>query len=171
MQVPDHRTSASLLIQEVPAANAPMEVLLLADPSEDRLRSYLPKSSCFTASANGVVVGACVVQALGAGAHELMNIAIQPGHQKSGHGTALLKCIIDFFRMSGASRMEVGTGSFGYQLAFYQKHGFRVTGIDRDFFVDNYREPVFEDGIRLLDMLRLTLKYTDDAGWRTSPGR
>ncbi len=56
--------------------------------------------------------------------------------------------------------MEVGTGSFGYQLAFYQRHGFRVTSIDRDFFARNYPEPIFEDGIQLFDMLRLTLRYS-----------
>jgi GNAT superfamily N-acetyltransferase len=150
----------SLLIQEVPATDAPMELLLLADPSEDRVRSYLPGSKCFVASSSGIVVGACVVQPLGAGAYELMSIAVQPDHQKSGYGTALLKWVIDFFRKFGAGQIEVGTGTFGYQLAFYQRHGFRVASIDHDFFINNYREPIFEDGIQLFDMLRLTLRYT-----------
>jgi ribosomal protein S18 acetylase RimI-like enzyme len=150
----------SLLIQEVPTMDAPMELLLLADPSEDKVRSYLPRSQCFVASSDGVVVGACVVQPLDAGAYELMSIAIQPAHQQSGYGTVLLKWVIEFFRKSGASQIEVGTGTFGYQLAFYQRHGFRVTAIDRDFFVKNYPEPIFEDGIQLFDMLRLTLRYT-----------
>ncbi len=150
----------SLLIQEVPTTDAPMELLLLADPSEDKVRSYLPRSKCFVASSSGIVVGACVVQPLGTGTYELMSIAVHPDHQRSGYGTALLKWVIDFFRKSGASQIEVGTGTFGYQLAFYQRHGFRVTGIDHDFFVNNYREPVFEDGIQLFDMLRLTLRYT-----------
>jgi len=149
----------SLLIHEIPTADAPMELLLLADPSIDKIRSYLPKSKCFVASINGAVVGACIVQPIGAGAHELMSIAIQPAHQKSGYGAALLKWVINFFRESGASQIEVGTGTFGYQLAFYQRHGFRVTTIDRDFFVNNYPEPIFENGIQLFDMLRLTLRY------------
>lgn len=153
----------SLLIREVSATDAPMELLLLADPSEDKVHSYLPRSTCFVASSNGIVVGACVVQPLGVGAHELMSIAIHPDHQKSGHGTALLKWIIDFFRKSGASELQVGTGTFGYQLAFYQRQGFRVTGIDRDFFVNNYHEPIFVDGIQLFDMLCLTLRYTSNA--------
>ncbi len=88
-----------------------------------------------------------------------MSIAVHPDHQKSGIGATLLKWIIDFYGRAGASRLEVGTGTFGYQLAFYQRQGFRVTGIDRDFFVENYDEPIFEDGIRLVDMLRLTIRY------------
>lgn len=150
----------SLLIQEVPATNAPMELLLLADPSEDNIRSYLPTSRCFVISSDAVVVGACVVQPRGADTYELMSIAVDPARQKSGYGTALLKWVIDFYRNAGAGWLEVGTGTFGYQLAFYQRHGFRVTRIDRDFFINNDPEPIFEDDIQLFDMLRLTLWYS-----------
>lgn len=152
-----------LLIREIPSTDAPVALLLLADPSEDKVRSYLPGSRCFIASSGGDIVGACVVLPLGAGAYELMNIAVEPGQQRSGHGTALLKWVIGFFRRSGASRIEVGTGTFGYQLAFYQRLGFRVAGIDHGFFVNNYAEPVFEDGIQHFDMLRLVFRYADDA--------
>ena len=151
-----------LLIHEVPIADAPIELLLLADPSEEKIRSYLPESLCFVARCEAVVVGACVVQARGAETHELMSIAVPPGRQKAGYGSALLRWVIDFYRRQGARQLEVGTGTFGYQLAFYQRHGFRVTGIDHDFFVKNYPEPIFEDGIQLFDMLRLTLRYSRD---------
>jgi ribosomal protein S18 acetylase RimI-like enzyme len=152
----------SLLIHEVPVADAPMGLLLLADPSEERIRSSLSDSKCFVASSDGVFVGACVVQSRGAGTYELMSIAVHPAHQKSGQGTALLKWVINYFRELGAQELEVGTGTFGYQLAFYQRQGFRVTRIDADFFITHYPAPIFEDGIQLRDMLRLTLKYPDN---------
>ncbi len=151
--------AVSLLIQEVLPADAPMALLLLADPSKEKVRAYLPSSKCFVASNNGTVVGACVVQPRETGVQELMSIAVHPEHRKSGIGAMLLKWVIDFYRRAGASQLEVGTGTFGYQLAFYQRQGFRVIGIDRDFFVKNYDEPIFEDGIRLMDMLRLTIRY------------
>ena len=154
----------SLLIQEVPGAEAPIELLLLADPSEDKVRSYIHGSKCFVASRGAVVVGACVVQPRGAESHELMSIAVHPAHQKAGNGTALLRWVIDFYRRQGARQLEVGTGTFGYQLAFYQRHGFRATSIDHDFFARNYPEPIFEEGIQLFDMLRLTLRYPSDVG-------
>lgn len=138
-----------------------MELLLLADPSQDHIRSYLPASRCFVVSTNGNDVGACVVQPREPGAHELMSIAVQPDHQQAGTGTALLKWVIDHYRNAGAKQLEVGTGTFGYQLAFYQRLGFRVTRIDRDHFVENYDEPMFEDGIQLMDMLRLTLRFSE----------
>ena len=152
----------SLHIQEISATDAPMALLLLADPSEDKVRGYLPGSRCFVASEGAEVVGACVVQARGVGDCELMSIAVLPDRQRSGYGTALLKWVIECYRNSGARTLEVGTGTFGYQLAFYQRHGFRVTRIDHDFFIENYPEPIFENGIRLFDMLRLTLRYPGD---------
>ena len=152
----------TLLIQETSAIDVPMELLLLADPSEEKVRSYLPKSRCFVALNNEVVVGACAVQPREAGVHELMNIAVHPDHQQSGNGTVLLKWVINFFRRIGASQLEVGTGTFGYQLAFYQRQGFRVASIDRDFFLKNYDEPIFEDGIQLMDMLRLAIRFNDE---------
>lgn len=138
-----------------------MELLLLADPSEEKIRSYLPESKCFVALRGEVVVGACVVKARGGGAYELMSIAVPPALHKSGYGTALLTRIVELYRRAGARQLEVGTGTFGYQLAFYQRHGFRVTSIDHDFFVRNYPEPIFENGIQLFDMLRLTLRYPE----------
>ncbi len=107
------------------------------------------------------MVGACVVQPRGAGIHEVMSIAVHPACQKSGYGTALLKWVIHFYRRSGARQLEVGTGTFGYQLAFYQRQGFRVIRIDQDFFIKNYAEPIFENGIQLMDMLRLSLSFSD----------
>ncbi|WP_308364978.1 MULTISPECIES: hypothetical protein [unclassified Microbulbifer] len=56
-------------------------------------------------------------------------------------------------------RLEVGTGTFGYQLTIYQRQGFRVERIDKNFFLKNYPEPIVENGIQHRDMLRLTLEF------------
>jgi ribosomal protein S18 acetylase RimI-like enzyme len=151
-------------IREVPAEEIPLELLLLADPSEKKVRSYLFRSRCFVASVGGEVVGACAVEPRKPGTYELMSIAVRPEAQRRGIGAALLGGVVDLFREEGADRLEVGTGSFGYQLAFYQRHGFRVMEVDRDFFVRNYDGPIFEDGIRLRDMLRLAIDYREEVG-------
>ncbi len=147
-----------VLIKEVPPSVAPMDLLLLADPSVEKINGYLPASRCFVSCSGEATVGVCVVTPLGQDAYELMSIAVAPHYQQAGVGTELLKHTIEAARKLGARRLEVGTGSFGYQLTFYQRHGFRITSIDRDFFVRNYAEPIFEAGIQLRDMLRLTLE-------------
>ena len=135
-----------------------MELLLEADPSERRVREYLDKSLCYLAVESGEPLGACVLNEIGDSVLELYNIAVRPDRQGRGIGTALLRHVIGEARGRGYGRIELGTGTFGYQLAFYQRAGFRVTGIVRDFFIDNSEEPIFEMGIQLKDMLRLSLE-------------
>lgn len=147
----------SMSIHEIPAAEAPLDLLLLADPSEEKLRSYLGSSRCFVVVCDGITVGACAVQPRVDGIVELMSIAVSEDFQKAGIGARLLRWVIDVYRNLGEKAIEVGTGAFGYQLAFYQRHGFRVTRIDHDFFINNYPAPIVENGIQHFDMLRLTL--------------
>ena len=70
----------------------------------------------------------------------------------------MLRHILEQLKESDVKSVELGTGSFGYQLTFYQQFGFRVDSIHKDHFIDNYDEPIFENGIQLKDMLRLVLK-------------
>lgn len=149
-----------MLIREVPPADAPIELLLLADPSRDKVSAYLSQSTCFVGQIGEEIVAACVVQSLEAGVYELMNIAVQTAQQQAGYGSTLLEWVIDTLRERGASRLEVGTGAFGYQLGFYQKYGFRVSHIEHDFFINHYPEPIIENGIQHFDMLRLALSFT-----------
>lgn len=53
--------------------------------------------------------------------------------------------------------MEIGTGNSSIApLILCQKCGFRITGIDRDFFIRHYSEEIFENGIQCKDMIRLS---------------
>ena len=134
-----------------------MSLLLLADPSETRIRRYLDNALCVIAEESDQVVGACVLNRLDAGTLELFNIAVDPADQGQGIGARLLRHAIDEARAQGASRIELGTGTFGYQLAFYQRAGFRVESVVRNHFLDHYDEPVIEAGLQHKDQLRLAM--------------
>lgn len=146
-----------LTIFNVAAEEAPMKLLLEADPSEEKVKAYLVKSHSFVGELDGKIVGIYVLQSISRTTLELMNIAVDPSFQGKGIGGKLLQHAIDSAKKLGAKRLELGTGTFGYQLAFYQKAGFRVDSIDKDFFLKNYEEPIFEMGIQHKDMLRLAL--------------
>lgn len=88
---------------------------------------------------------------------ELFNISVSPEMQGQGVGKDLLQFVIESVQQHGINRIELGTGTFGYQLAFYQRLGFRVDSIIKNFFIDNYDEPIYELGIQHKDMLRLVL--------------
>ncbi len=134
-----------------------MPLLLEADPSEKQVRTYLASSHIYVAKQGDKDVGVCVIKPLENNSAELMNIAVCPHLQAGGIGRQLLEHVIEQSRQQGLKNLTLGTGTFGYQLTFYQRAGFRVTSIDKDFFLIHYDEPIFENGIQHKDMLRLTL--------------
>lgn len=146
-------------LREVQSSEVPIDLLLEADPSEDRIRSYLFDSWCFVASANGQILGACVVKPHNSISAEIYNVAVLPDHQAKGIGTKLLKFVLSQLSSKGIERVELGTGTFGYQLTYYQRLGFRVDSVVKDYFLLNYPELIFENGIQHQDMLRLYIQF------------
>ena len=136
-----------------------MMLLLEADPSEGNIRTYLKNSRCYRAEIRQETVGVCVLTKRSEDCFELMNIAVAPNMQAKGIGTRLLNFVISEVKAIGAHRIELGTGTFGHQLGFYQKAGFRVERVERDFFLKNYDQPIFENGIQHKDMLRLAIEF------------
>ncbi|RDU35610.1 GNAT family N-acetyltransferase [Neobacillus piezotolerans] len=135
----------------------PMELLLLADPSEELVKGYTCKGMSYVAQQDGETVGVYVLMPTGAGTVELMNIAVPEHLHGRGIGKALVLDAIRTAKSLGYTRIEVGTGNSSIgQLALYQKCGFRIERIDRDFFIKNYKEEIFENGIRCMDMVRLS---------------
>jgi ribosomal protein S18 acetylase RimI-like enzyme len=137
----------------------PMELLLLADPSREMVESYVHRGRCFVGrTGDGRTVGVYVLIETRPRTAELVNIAVAEEDQGKGIGTRLVAHAIESARSSGYRTLEVGTGnSSTSQLAFYQKCGFRITGIDTDFFVLHYPDPIYENGIQCRDMIRLAL--------------
>ena len=146
--------------KEVIADSIPMALLLEADPSKDCIKLYLRNSFCFAAQINGRIVGACVVREVENGKVEIFNIAVSSDYQKQGIGSKLLKYVLQKLSERNIEIVELGTGTFGYQLTFYQRFGFRVDAVVKDFFLKHYNAPVFENGIQHKDMLRLVLRLS-----------
>lgn len=138
--------------------HVPMDLFLLADPVEKSILGYLPDSLVYIAKINGETVGGYILQPIERAKYELKNIAVMPGYQNQGIGTELLQHLFGIVKERNGESVEVGTGTFGYQLAFYQRAGFRADRIDKDFFLLNYKEAIFENGIQHKDMLRLLIK-------------
>lgn len=136
---------------------APMELLLLADPSLRHIVSYLRGSTVFVGDEGHEPVAAAVLK-FSAGDAELWNFAVAEHRQHCGLGRELLAHVIRSARESGARRLHVGTGnsSFG-PMAFYQKNGFRMAEVTRDFF-DGYEPPIVENGIPCRDMILFSLE-------------
>lgn len=136
----------------------PWDLLLTADPSREQIQAYLKDGTCYQASLEEQVIGVFVLLDQSEDIAELMNIAIAEGFRGRGFGKILIQEAIAVARGSGMKQLEVGTGNSSLdQLAFYQKAGFRIVGVDRGFFRRNYKEEIVENGIRCLDMIRLSM--------------
>lgn len=135
----------------------PMDLLLLADPSKAMIEHYLKRGQCYVAKRDGSMMAVYVLLPTRPETVELVNIAVGEKHQGKGIGTRLVNHAIETAKLQGYRTIEVGTGNSSIgQLALYQKCGFRIVGVDRDFFVRHYTGEIIENGIPCRDMIRLS---------------
>ena len=142
----------------------PLDILLEADPSELSISSYSTDAWGFVAQQDDQIIGACIAKTIREGCAEIFNVSVLPDSQGKGVGTKLLKFALDQLVHKGIKRVELGTGAFGYQLTYYHRLGFRVGEVIQNHFLDNYSEPIFENGIQHKDMLRLYIDLKPNAG-------
>jgi ribosomal protein S18 acetylase RimI-like enzyme len=147
-----------LKIHKVDSEELPMGLLLLADPSEQRIRGYLIAAHAFVGVSDAAPVSVLVMRWRNADEVEIMNVAVALEHQRTGIGRAMMEFAAEYANVRGATTVSVGTGNSSLgELRFYQRLGFRITGVSRDYFGD-YDPPIFEEGIRCLDMIHLNRK-------------
>ena len=138
--------------------NIPYDLLLLADDSQDAIEDYISRGRCYGAYINQSIVGIYVLLKTRPFTMELVNIAVKKEYQNKGIGKKMVLDAINTARLENAKVLEVGTLNCGiYQLALYQKCGFRITHVDRDFFKKHYKEKITENGIECVDMIRLSI--------------
>lgn len=135
----------------------PMELLLLADPLREAVEEYVVRGNCFIAEIEHQIVGIYVLLPTRPKTVELVNIAVMEDKHGRGIGKQLVMDAIRVAKTKGYKTIEIGTGNSSIgQLALYQKCGFRIMGIDMDFFIRHYPEEIIENGIHCRDMVRLS---------------
>lgn len=142
----------------LPPNQIPMTLLLEADPNQDNIERYLDTSIGFAAIEDNQIVGACVILPHSKTQAEIMNVSVAAIHQQRGIGSNLLRFAIEAMKSQSFQKLILGTGTFGYQLTYYQRLGFRVESVDKNHFLLHYPEPIWENGIQHKDMLRLYLE-------------
>lgn len=137
----------------------PYSMLLLADPSRTMVDEYIDRGKLYFAVIDQEIVGVMVLLDTRPGTIEIVNIAVAEDWQGRGIGTALIQHAIFEGRQQGTGTLEIGTGNSSLtQLGLYQRMGFRMTGIDRDYFTRHYEEKIVENGIPCVDMIRLAME-------------
>jgi hypothetical protein len=141
------------IIEVIENKKAYIELLLLADEQEEMIDRYLDKGKMYVVDDNGIKCE-CVVTDMGNGVLEIKNIATLPEYQGKGYAKVMIDFIIKKYREE-YSILQVGTGDSPLTIPFYEKCGFVRSHIILNFFTDNYNHPIYEGGIRLVDMVYL----------------
>lgn len=130
-----------------------LDLLLLADEQEDMIDRYLERGSMYVLEDDGVKAE-CVVTDEGDGVLELKNIAVKPGFQGKGYGTALVGFLVRTYK-DQYTVLQVGTGDSPSTISFYEACGFCRHHLVKNFFTDYYDHPIYECGVQLVDMVYL----------------
>lgn len=138
--------------------DAAVLVPLLRDTEEGDARIMAALSddgnTAYVAVDGAMQVGAVVVRWAG-DASEIVYIATVAELRGQGYGKAIIVSIFDEARQRRVRAIRVGTANSSLSnIAFYQKCGFRIDSVRRDFF-DYLPSPIYEDGIQMRDMLVL----------------
>ena len=130
-----------------------IDLLLLGDEEEEMIDKYLERGEMYILDDNGIKAE-CVVTDEGNKILEIKNIAVSPKFQKQGYGKKLIEFITEKYS-ENFSVIQAGTGDSPLTISFYEKCGFRKSHIVKNFFIDNYKNPIYEEGVLLIDMIYL----------------
>ncbi|MDR1705978.1 MAG: GNAT family N-acetyltransferase [Clostridiales bacterium] len=139
-----------------------LDLLLLADEQEDMIDKYLDRGDLYVLY-DGGPRSSCVVTREGEGIFEIQNLATYEAYQRMGYGRRLIDYVCEQYAGRG-NVMYVGTGNVPAAVSFYERSGFVFSHTIENFFADNYRHPMHEDGILLKDKVFLKREYNQNGG-------
>lgn len=132
-----------------------IELLMVADPDEDVIKQYIDEGDLIGLFRENKCLGVVHYKPVSENIVEIMNIGIDESAQGKGLGSILLKHAIKVIEEAGKHKIVLGTGNSSIgNIAFYQKNGFDLVELWRDYFMKNYKEEIYEDGIQCKHMLR-----------------
>lgn len=132
-----------------------LELLLLADEEVRMIDRYLERGDMFALYDKNDAKSICVVTYEEDGVYEIKNLATYPESQRMGYASYLIEFVFNFYKEKNAKSLLVGTGYGTSTVSFYKKCNFKEAYVIKNFFTNNYSNPIIEDGVLLVDMICL----------------
>jgi ribosomal protein S18 acetylase RimI-like enzyme len=135
-----------------PERRALIPLIRLAEDSDSQLEAAIDEGTMYAVDDHAVVL----VLDHAEGARELRYVAVAESHQRKGIGKAMLAEVAAGERERGTRRLVVGTSCADTgNLDFYQRCGYRLLSIERDYFTParGYPPEFVINGLSAVDMV------------------
>lgn len=134
-----------------------LALLLLADPEEEAIDKYINDCEIFEFYHKDILIGQGAIMQLSSTTYEIKNLAIYEKFHNCGYGKILINLLCKKY-LESFKNIEILVGTSEQGVGFYKKCGFQFSHIIKDFFITNYKQPIFENGIQCKDMFYLKFK-------------
>ena len=148
-----------MTVREVPPGTlrrALLPLIRLADDSESQIESAIDDGTAYVVEDGAPPIGVVLVLDHAEGERELRYVAIATSHQRKGLGRAMLADVGEAERERRTQRLLVGTSCADTgNLDFYQRCGYRLLSIERDYFTParGYPPDFVINGLPAIDMV------------------
>lgn len=134
----------------------PYHLLLLADETVEAINQYIFKSDIYLLNNGNLDIAVIAIYRNSNTELEIKNMAVREDFRNRGIGSILIDKAKETALENGYEILVVGTSDTGFQqIRFYEKNGFVKKGIRKDFFIENYPSPIYENGLQMRDMVVL----------------
>ena len=134
-----------------------LALLLLADPEEEAIDKYINDCEIFEFYHKDILIGQGAIKQLSSTIYEIKNFAIYEKFHNCGYGKILINLLCKKY-LENFKNIEILVGTSEQGVGFYKKCGFQFSHVIKNFFVTNYKQPIFENGIQCKDMFYLKFK-------------
>ncbi|MGS4344427.1 GNAT family N-acetyltransferase [Myroides odoratus] len=148
-----------LEIRKIENKQYPMDLLLLADETVEAIEKYLYDSRVYSVWEGTEEIAVFCLYEHSKKTLEIKNIAVSTAYQNKKIGSFLIQEIKTLAKELKFDTLIVGTADTGEaQIRFYERNGFVLYDTRKNFFIDNYPAPIFENGKQLVDMVLLKME-------------
>lgn len=134
-----------------------LALLLLADPEEEAIDKYINDCEIFEFYHKDILIGQGAIKQLSSTIYEIKNFAIYEKFHNCGYGKILINLLCKKY-LENFKNIEILVGTSEQGVGFYKKCGFQFSHVIKDFFITNYKQPIFENGVQCKDMFYLKFK-------------
>lgn len=134
----------------------PYELFLLADETVEAINKYIYNCEIYVLKDKNKDIAVMALHKNNEKELEIKNMAVIESYRNQGIGSVLINKAKEIALQNHHTSLLVGTSDTGIQqIHFYEKNGFIKKELRKNFFIENYPFPIYENGKQMRDMVVL----------------